>query len=369
MMSDGTMIDGDEYFAEETPEVEGNGDAVPTGDIDSEVTEEPVGDDLDEGEGDTPAEDEEGESDPEDAADEDEWLIEGRFKKDDVEKLAESYRELESFASRRENELREQMREEREAAFEQARKLIESQQQQVDPIQQGLQARQREEQLAQLALSDPNTAWQIAEQSGDPRLAQRVITSIHEGAEDVGVPGDPVTAQALSQRLGAVQAQSEIQQMRQELQQMRADSAIRTAYTEFEQQNADLISEDSPVRQYVAEYLQEEIKADQEAAMRGVPSRYSLDNPESVQRVLNQALEVAVGRAYREYAASQARGTSESSDPVEAAQPSPGEAKKKARLESGTPRRGSRGEVKDAGASYADELLEYAKQDAPYKFR
>lgn len=368
------MDDSDPFegvFDGEQPE--DNGDATPQGDIDSEAAVEPVEDDSDE-DGVDPSDDVEGaETDAEEPSegDEPEWLVEGRFKKDQVDDLAEAYRNLESFASRRENELREQIKAEREAAFEEARRMMElNQQQQKDPVQEGLQKHQQYEQAKWLALQDPGQAWQVAQQAQDPRLAQTVIDTIRNGDEDLGVPGDPNLASMLGRELVQMQSQNEMQRMRQEFQEFKQQQAVEGAWNQISQEYAGVLAEDSPIRQEIAVSLQQEMERDQQMLQQTGRSLYDFTNPSEVRQVFERAVHSAIGRAYRSGALTPpgVDSTAQQETPKQE-QPSRGEVKRKGTLESGTPNRGGRRETKSPAEEFADEIFAAAMEDAPHKFR
>lgn len=367
---DDDMVDGDAFFSDDA---ESNGDSDQHGDVDSEAgapptdqVEEQPADEVEGEDGDEPA-DPDDEIDPEDAADED-WLLEGRFKKGDEDKLVDAYKNLESFASRRENELREQIQAERTAAFDEARKMLAAQQPQADPVAQGLQRHQQMEQARFLALQDPAQAWRVASTSNDPQLAEIVVNTIRQGDEELGVPGDPNTASALSRELVEMRSKSDLQEMRQQFNEFKSQMAVENAWNQIQSEHAEVLAEGSPLREHVAAYLQEEMQRDTQYQQQTGQSLYDFTNPAEVRGVFERAIDASLGRAYRSGALTPSGEASSAQTPQEPVV-SREDVKKKSRLESGTPRRGSRSETKSPEDSFADSLMDLAREESPYKFQ
>jgi len=332
----------DQAFGEQKPEPQ----------VEAEVVE----DDADESDDDEELDDEaesddeaEGDDDADDDGDEpaDEWLLEGRFKKGDEQKLAESYKSLESMHSKTVNELKAEIAKEREAAGQRAlviaQAMMQTQQQTVDPV----ALSQRGVQLEQAALTDPASAYQAAIQSGDENLITRVISRVAKGLPDSGFEANPAMAQqmmadyqarAFATQQGALQQQ--MMQQQQELALMRAQTTVESVVAEFERKFPDY----EEVKPLIGEFLQ--ANAD----------RIDFSNAQTLMGQLETAYDAAIGRAAREARAGEPQRKQEQLQ----------QQRRTSYVESGTPGQSKpKGPVKDANESFADSLMEFAASERP----
>ncbi len=289
------VISGDDYF-DATDEVapEANGDTTsPIGDIDSEadavvgddVTDD-AADDYDEDASDEQDADPVGEHDADDDGEtgEDEWLpgFEGRFRPGEEGKALASYKELESEFSRRQNEFQQQLERERELAFEQAARLME--QKQAQGTQGVLQQLQERQQLTQLAIVDPGTAFKAALAGGNEETINAVIQAVSTGDLELDIPGDYATAMQMQGVVSELKNQSQVQTLQQELQKMRAQTAIDNATTQFKSQYGQALEHPD-----LAEAFQQSVE-DNWGSIQNVT------DPAEVTYLLERSLQQAVGK-------------------------------------------------------------------------
>ena len=216
-MDTDTTVSGDDYFSDAP---ESNGDVTsPVGDIDSysdqdvtasESVEEVEGDDY-------PSDELEASEDSaalvsEDAEPDSEWLpgFEGRFKPGDEAKALASYQELEKAYSKKDQEFREQLAAEREAAFRQAKELLT--QEKAAPSWQELE--QQRGQLMGLAMQDPDQALEYAIQTGDEKNINAVINIVANGDPSLGLDGNPAHALAMQRVVAESQTRIALEEQR-----------------------------------------------------------------------------------------------------------------------------------------------------------
>lgn len=354
MQDDTTVVDGDDYFDAalngETivVEPESNGDATPVGDVDSEATVDDHGEDaLEVGDAEPADDDEEDPVDDDEPVDE--WLpgFEGRFRPGDEAKIVESYRNLESEFSRRQNEFRDQLVAEREAAFEQAKQLVQAQQPQRSVVQE-LQERQ---QLLALAYQDPGTAFRAALQTGNDDTIDAVIQAVSQGDPELGLEGDGATALQMQGVVTQLRQQQSQAALARQVQELRAQAVIQPAAENFKHRYSDLLENES-----VAEAFQQTLTTNW-------PALTDSTDVEQINAVLERSLQQAVGHV----AMNQGITAPEAQvgEPQEApVQQRPAKRRPHTIGETGTARKPQRQEASPEEA-YADEIFAAAREIRP----
>ncbi len=248
------VVDGDSYFDElgeaggSYPEPESNGDATPVGDVDSHASELEIGDeatdtpedDYDAAEAPTGAAESASDEDDTDDTNEAEWLpgFEGRFRPGDEAKALESYRNLESEYSRRQNEHRAEIEAASERAFERAAQLLQAQKPQQSVVQQ----LQEQQQLTALAYTNPGMAFKAALQTGDDATIDAVIQAVSAGDPELGIDGDASVAMQMQGVVMQLQQRKRDEERSRELAELRAEVVLKPTAASFKEQYAELLS-------------------------------------------------------------------------------------------------------------------------------
>lgn len=351
------VISGSDYFATDDAgsfEPEANGDTTsPIGDIDSESVVDQTDDSVDDHDEDATDEsvDETDDLDPQNDADtddaEDEWLpgFEGRFRPGEEGKALASYKELESEFSRRQNEFQQQLERERELAFEQAAKLM--QQQQAQGTQGVLQQLQERQQLTQLAIVDPGTAFKAALAGGNEETINAVIQAVSTGDLELGIEGDYSAAMQMQGVVSELKNQSQVQSLQHELQQMRAQTAIENATTQFKSQYGQALEHPD-----LAEAFQRSIEANWNTMQ-------NVTDPAEVTYLLERSLQQAVGQV----ALTQGYTAPSGQTTTQQAQQRP--AKRRPHTETGAVTRSAPPAEKTESEEYASEILAAARHLKP----
>lgn len=356
MLDDTTVVDGDDYFeqAEEAVEPEANGDATPVGDVDSEAV------DL---EGDEPAvvEDEavEDEYEPQDGeyADDaldpeanDEWLpgFEGRFRPGEEAKALEAYRNLESEFSRRQNEFREQLEREREAAFEQAAKLMQAQQPQRSVV----QKIQEQQQLVALSYSNPGEAFRAALETGDDATIDAVIQAVATGDPELGIEGDYASSLQMQGVVHQMRSQLQQQTLAQQVQELKAQAVIQPAAESFRSKYADLLAD---------EQIADVFRATVEANWNTLTDAADINQ---VNQVLERSLQQAVGHVALTHQQFVAPDYPQQATPTGEPQQRPAKRRPPVTGAAAT-RSAAPAEKKNEAEEYGDDILAAARQLRP----
>lgn len=350
----GNEVSGEDYFSTDPV---GNGDTTgPVGDIDSEATapepvaeESPVEDEY-------PSEDVEdaqeslepaAEADEDDEAGIDDWLpgFEGRFRVGEEDKALASYSHLEKEYSRKDQEFRELLAAEREAAFEQAKKLLAVEKQ--EPSWQ--EREQQRGQLIGLAMQDPTTAFQYALDSGDEASIDAVIKTVAQGDPELGIEGNPGQAMEMQRLVHAAQTQAAVAAQNARFEEMQARLHADEAKTRFEREYGEALT--------IPE-LAQELHTVAEAARDA--GQFDTSSPEAIYGFMEDCLTKAYGRLAM-------KGALPGTQTPQATQPSqqttdPRAAKRAARLESGRPTRATRQQEPTPAEDYASDLLGIAKE-------
>lgn len=346
-------VSGEDYFS---PEVESNGDVTsPVGDIDSAAPDQPsneqnaVEDDYPLEEPATPESVDEGftEDDTEPDLGIDDWLpgFEGRFRVGEEDKALASYSHLEKEYSRKDQEFRELLAAEREAAFQQAKQLLSVERQ--EPSWQ--EREQQKGQLIGLAMQDPTTAFQYALDSGDEASIDAVIRTVAQGDPHLGIDGDPGRALEMQRLVHQSQTQAAIASQNVRFEEMQAKMYADEAKGRFEREYGEALR--------IPE-LNQELSQVAEAARDA--GRFDTSSPDAIYGFLEDCLTKAYGRLAMK---GQLPGAAASQQTAAIPQTDARDAKRSARLESGTPTRASRpSETVDPAVEYANDLLNIAKE-------
>lgn len=352
-MIDDPVVDGDDYFdgpGEDAGAVEpeANGDATPVGDIDSEADAIDDDEPADEGEGGEDDEPAEGEPEPEPV---DEWLpgFEGRFRPGEEAKALEAYRSLEGEYSRRQNEFREQLEAERQAAFEQALQLAQAQQ----PQQSVVQRLQEQQQLTALALTNPGAAFKAALQTGDDSTIDAVIQAVASGDPDLGIDGDYSSALQMQGVVTQLQQQQREQHLSQQLQELRVQQALAPTAESFKHRYADVLQNEQ-----VAGAFQDALATNWGLIGDAADSA-------QVNDALERSLAQALGQVALTHGFSAPEQAAQGGEP-QAAQVQQRPAKRRPHVEGASATRAAEPrERKSESEQYADELLAAARHLKP----
>lgn len=352
-MDDLDVVSGDDYFNDEVEvvEPEANGDATPVGDVDSEAVDTDLDTDALEPGDDTGDDEHDGDEDAVTPGDEvAEWLpgFEGRFRPGEEDKALESYRNLESEYSRRQNEFQQQIAAEREAAFKQAAELLKQQQ----PQQSVVQKLQERQQLISLAYNDPGTAFRAALEGGDDDTIDAVIQAVAAGDPELGIDGDYSSALRMHGVVTQMQQQQQQQSLAQQVQELRAQAVIQPAATSFKDRYAGVLEN-------------EDVATAFQRAVEGNWGQLSdMSDPAQVTQVLERSLQEAIGHvALTQHFVAPTEQDAPTGQPQQQVSQRP--AKRRPHVEGAAATRPPSSDKADSGDEYGDDILAAAREIRP----